>query len=191
MAIDISLSHLVIAKKLLQEQGINNITLICACSEGLPFSDNQFNFIFSSGVIEHVKYQNEYLSETFRVLKDDGSFFCSSPNRFFVGKEPHVDIPLVGFLPRKLMKMYVYVLSGGKLTYEGKRILSFGELAKLLRKYYKDNWECWTYLNVDISSPPRSILGRLYRKFVFFRKTVALFDKIFCKAHLIRATKRS
>ncbi len=190
IALDISLPHLIVARKMLQEQGVSNLVLACGCSEALPFSDKQFDYVFASGVIEHVQDQNRFAAETYRVLKDDGNFFFSSPNRFFIGREPHVGIPLVGFLPRKLMKLYVNVLTGRKLTYEGKRLLSYRELVKLLRKYYKKNWECQTYLNVDISSPAKSTIGKIYRQYAFFRRTVTLLDKIFCKAHIICGFKR-
>ena len=195
IATDISMTELIIAKKILQQQGINNVALVCACAEALPFSNNQFGYMFASEVIEHVQDQGRFLYETHRILRDEGSFIFTSPNRFFIGKEPHVNIAFVGFMPRRLMRLYVQVLSRGKLVYGSKRLLSCAELTKLMRRFYNNNWECRTRLYVDISSQTQSTLGRLYRQNIVFRNLVKLYDefiyRIFCKSHVIRACKRS
>lgn len=45
------------------------------------FSDNYFDIVVSFQVIEHVRDVNPYLNEIKRVLKDDGIFFVSTPNK--------------------------------------------------------------------------------------------------------------
>jgi len=47
----------------------------------LPFVDNSFNCVVSLETIEHIKEYKKFLSECKRVLKGDGSFICSTPNR--------------------------------------------------------------------------------------------------------------
>ena len=47
----------------------------------LPFSDNFFDAIVSFETIEHVREYEKYLSECKRVLKEEGVFICSSPNK--------------------------------------------------------------------------------------------------------------
>jgi ubiquinone/menaquinone biosynthesis C-methylase UbiE len=47
----------------------------------LPFPDQSFDAVVSFEVIEHVLDYHKYLSEVFRVLKRDGIFILSTPNR--------------------------------------------------------------------------------------------------------------
>jgi len=47
----------------------------------LPFADNYFDTIISMETIEHTSRYESFLSECKRVLKDGGTFMCSTPNR--------------------------------------------------------------------------------------------------------------
>ena len=47
----------------------------------LPFADNSFDVVVSIETIEHLEYQDDFLAECKRVLKDGGVFICSTPNR--------------------------------------------------------------------------------------------------------------
>ena len=47
----------------------------------LPFKEKVFDIITSFQVIEHVQDVNSYLSEFYRILKDDGILFVTTPNR--------------------------------------------------------------------------------------------------------------
>ncbi len=192
-ASDISMTELIIAKKILAEKKIDNIELVCACSEALPFPNNRFRAVLSSGGIEHVTDQGLYISEINRVMDDGGQFIFDSPNRYYPGKEPHVNISMVGFIPRKLMDLYVVILSRRKLNYGGKRLLSYREIFMLLKKHFAGEWQCRSNYMIDVSSPARSILGRMYRKSVFFRWVVVCLDnrvlKWFYRTHFIMAIK--
>lgn len=44
--------------------------------EAFPFSDNEFDIVISSFVIEHLKNPQNLFSETFRTLKSGGYFYC-------------------------------------------------------------------------------------------------------------------
>lgn len=52
----------------------------------LPFEDNSFDIVVSFEVIEHIPKKTETImfKEINRVLKKDGSFFLSTPNKNFV-----------------------------------------------------------------------------------------------------------
>ena len=54
----------------------------------LPFEDNQFDLIYSSHVIEHI-YKNEFklfLSESYRILKEDGMNIIATPSLESISK---------------------------------------------------------------------------------------------------------
>jgi len=55
----------------------NNIKIINAKGEKIPFPDKYFDIIFSSNSLDHTDDIYKTLSETFRVLKDDGYFILA------------------------------------------------------------------------------------------------------------------
>ena len=50
-------------------------------AQRLPFPDKYFDVIVSFETIEHLPKLDDFLSECRRVLKDDGTFICSTPNK--------------------------------------------------------------------------------------------------------------
>jgi SAM-dependent methyltransferase len=54
---------------------------VCARTEALPFIDGAFDAVVSLQVIEHMSDEKAYLSEAKRVLKQEGVFVVSTPNR--------------------------------------------------------------------------------------------------------------
>ena len=49
-------------------------------SEGLPFEDESFDFVFSKSVIEHMKDPIKFMDEAFRVLKRGGKLITMTPD---------------------------------------------------------------------------------------------------------------
>jgi SAM-dependent methyltransferase len=47
----------------------------------IPFDDNQFDAIISFQVIEHIQDDRNFISEIYRVLKNNGIFILTTPNR--------------------------------------------------------------------------------------------------------------
>jgi ubiquinone/menaquinone biosynthesis C-methylase UbiE len=188
VGIDVSLLNLIMARKLLDERGIANFSLTCACAEALPFRDGLFGFVTALDVIEHVSEQKPMLAEMYRVLKQGGACVLTSPNRYFV-RDSHVDMWGVGFVPRRFTGKYVAWMSGGQIKYEGKRLLSYLELRKMLQEVYGRNWVCRVYL-VDRSVPPKTILGKLYRRLsIIARMTESFIYKLVCPVHTVVAWK--
>ena len=50
----------------------------------LPFSDSTFEGVISFETIEHVADDRAYVAEVRRILRRDGIFICSTPNRVLV-----------------------------------------------------------------------------------------------------------
>ncbi|MHA1291722.1 MAG: FkbM family methyltransferase [Promethearchaeota archaeon] len=53
---------------------------ICCSAEKLPFVDNNFDVVIAFEVIEHVRDSEKALNEIYRVLKEGGELFISTPN---------------------------------------------------------------------------------------------------------------
>jgi ubiquinone/menaquinone biosynthesis C-methylase UbiE len=134
VGMDISLTELILAKKLLSEQGVN-ACLVAGCAESMPFCQDYFDFIYSPDVIEHVSDQHKYLAEIKRILLKEGKAVLNSPNRFsVVCPEPHVGIWFLTFLPRRWVDPVCRLL--GKGPYIGKRLLSLFELQQSLENHF-------------------------------------------------------
>lgn len=131
IGVDIAFRWLIIARKRLEEAGIN-LPLVCCCAEYMPFRDQSFDCILADRVIEHVKDQEAVLMECHRVSTRDATLFLATPNRLSITSEPHVCLFGVGLLPRRWMKGYVRLIRG--IAYEHIKLLSFRELKRLLRK---------------------------------------------------------
>jgi len=61
----------------------DNIAFMIGDATKLPFTDNQFDVAISFQVIEHIeqKFILTYLTEIKRILKREGIFICSTPNK--------------------------------------------------------------------------------------------------------------
>jgi SAM-dependent methyltransferase len=128
--VDIAMRWLIVARKRLDEEGLDRVVLVCGGSERLPFSDRQFAALVSGDVIEHVRDQPASLGEVFRVLAPGGRAMFATPNRFSLGAEPHVGVFGVGYMPRAWMNRYVQRWTGRE--YRAIRNLGAGEFRRLL-----------------------------------------------------------
>lgn len=105
--VDLSLCYLLIARKIIEERGLDNVVLICASVEHLPLKEGIFDFVHSNNVVEHVSDQRALFREARRVLKPRGVMFVLSPNRYSLYFEPHFRLPGFGFWPRPISRRIV------------------------------------------------------------------------------------
>ena len=131
IGIDVSMTWLVVAKKLVSENG-GRPMLAAAMAEALPFADGSIPAVVSLDVIEHVHDPDAYLAEIDRVLEPGGRAAFSTPNRFSLTAEPHVFVWGVGWLPKSLQASYVRWRSGK--AYTDTILMSSFRLAKRLRR---------------------------------------------------------
>jgi len=132
IGIDPDLDRLLIARKTLDDSHIArycSVGLVCAQAEMLPLATDSFDLLSCMEVLEHLTDPLSAVSEAWRVLRPAGVAYFSTPNRFTLGVEPHVNLRWLGFLPRPLMDPYVRLRRGTRYT--GKRNLSYGEVRRL------------------------------------------------------------
>jgi len=65
--------------RLAKERGIENVSFVQGDGISLPFEDGTFDVVLSHSVIEHVDSPEDYLCECFRVLRQGGVLFLSTP----------------------------------------------------------------------------------------------------------------
>lgn len=53
---------------------------VCDATKILPFSDNSFDYVLSTELIEHVRNPYSVIKEIYRVINKDGKFILSTPN---------------------------------------------------------------------------------------------------------------
>lgn len=139
VGLDISLSSLIIARKVIEEAGLKNVTLVHASALQLPFLPGTFDFSMAINVLEHIFTPEGMLSEVCRVLAARGVFAGDSRNRFdLFFKEPHVGLRWVGYLPRQWMARYVRWRIG--MDYQGTYLLAHSDLAHALQTAFGTQW---------------------------------------------------
>jgi ubiquinone/menaquinone biosynthesis C-methylase UbiE len=58
-----------------------SVVFQCAVATALPMNDRSADVFVSLETIEHIDTDEAFLDEVVRVLKDDGAFVCSTPDR--------------------------------------------------------------------------------------------------------------
>lgn len=82
--LDITPAMLDLAKIKISEEGLNNVKLVLAPSEKLPFDDSYFDVVTAYGVLHHLPYLARTFRESRRVMKPGGVFYSDEdPNYYF------------------------------------------------------------------------------------------------------------
>ena len=101
VGMDVGLRWLVIARRLLEDRGIP-CKLVCGNAEAIPLAPNSVDVVVAANVIEHARDAEACVRQVFSVLDKDGFAYFASPNRFSMLPEPHVRLPGLGLLPRRV-----------------------------------------------------------------------------------------
>ncbi|MEM0235484.1 methyltransferase domain-containing protein [Thermofilum sp.] len=62
---------------------IYGVDCVCADATHLPFRDKCFDSVVSLETLEHIEDQKAFLGNIKRVLKDEGMFILSTPNKMY------------------------------------------------------------------------------------------------------------
>ncbi len=87
------------------EQG-ENFTYVRTDAEKLPFASGAFDVILCNHVYEHTDRPERLVAEIRRLLSPTGVCYFAGPNRYAV-MEPHVHLPFVSWLPKRIADAYV------------------------------------------------------------------------------------
>ncbi len=116
------------------EQLYPGMTYVRADGRNLPFGDNEFDFVHSSAVLEHVgsnAQQATFLSELYRVSRK--GVFVTTPNRWFP-IEFHTTLPLVHWLPKATFRTLIQRLGHDELAQEAHlNLLDASDIAIMCR----------------------------------------------------------
>lgn len=94
------------------ERKVKDFVFIRSDALNIPLSDT-FDIIICNHVIEHVTDQKKLLHEINRLLKKDGICYVTCPNKLWP-IEPHLKLPFLSYLPKKMADTYVKVTGKGK-----------------------------------------------------------------------------
>lgn len=102
IGLDVGLRWLVLASARLRDRGVS-ATLVCAGAECLPLADAAVDVVASESLYENVPNAHAAMMEAARVLRPGGRLCLTTPNRWSVGPDPHVGLPLGGWMPDRVV----------------------------------------------------------------------------------------
>lgn len=107
VAVDVQLSEMICARKMLEELGLaSRVCFVAASAEALPIKTSSLSAVVALDVFEHVSDQRRFVSEGHRTLCPGGVFYFQTPSRY-KWMETHYMLPGLGYLPLRLQKLYV------------------------------------------------------------------------------------
>jgi SAM-dependent methyltransferase len=130
VGIDPSFGALVVARHVLRQLGITDVTFVCADGRYLPFLPDSFDAIFSYSVIQHFSKTdaNIALTEIGRVLKSGGKSLIQMPNSLGIRslyhqarrgfREPQA-FEVRYWLPRELLRAFDETIGSSHLSVDG------------------------------------------------------------------------
>jgi SAM-dependent methyltransferase len=140
IGLDPYLPVLLLARKGLDDRGVQNVTLIQAYAQCIPLADGCVDYAVAQNVIEHLISVRPAFAEVRRVLRPGGCFCGDSRNRYdLLFPEPHVKLRWVGLWPRRLQGWYVRRLKHVSYADAHARLLSWRELRAAARQAFGDS----------------------------------------------------
>lgn len=97
LGVDVGLRWLVLASLRAREAGAD-VTFVCAGAEALPLSDGAAAIVAGESVFENVRQLDRAMDEAARVLRPGGWLWFTTANRWSLGPDPHLGLPLGGWL---------------------------------------------------------------------------------------------
>ena len=154
VGVDADMEQLESARSILKERYPENLVMIRAWAENLPFMPGQFNAVTCVQALEHVLNPEAVIAQIRLSLAPLGRLYLSVPNRFTLRREPHTNLRWIGFLPKAWASHYAARL-GKEKELQGIHFFSAGSLYSMLESAFGGSFE---FIR---SGCHRSLLGKL------------------------------
>lgn len=105
VGLDIGLRWLVLAAARLRDRNAAAV-LACASADRLPLADASVDVVASESLLENVPSTAAVLEEAARVVRPRGWLWVTTPNRWSLGPDPHIGLPMGGWLPDRVVSAY-------------------------------------------------------------------------------------
>jgi ubiquinone/menaquinone biosynthesis C-methylase UbiE len=132
------------------------LRFVNADGRNLPFADEEFDYVHSSAVLEHVgsrDKQSEFLAEAWRVARK--GIFVTTPNRWFP-IEFHTMMPFVHWLPRVAFRRLCSLAGLGFFASEDNlNLLSGSDLEQIAARAGVENFKV---THVGLAGWPSNLL---------------------------------
>jgi len=144
-----------VALKEARRRGV--ITKCADISNGLPYADASFEYVFAGEIIEHLMHTRAFLEEVHRVLKPQGVVIITTPNlarledrvRFLFGRTPKHTTPIHNYLYlhirpftmdslKKALEFTGFAVERAESNYVYLGPLKASRLSRLLAKLFPD-----------------------------------------------------
>jgi ubiquinone/menaquinone biosynthesis C-methylase UbiE len=138
----------------------SNTEYVLAKAEALPFSDQSFDFVSLTSVLEHVEDWRLTLREAARVLKKNGVLYLSTTNRIWPIQDEIRYFPGFGYLPAFIQRRIYSVAMKYRPQLVGYTHLpayhwfTYGQLARELKRLDMQP-HSWARLMTEADIPPR------------------------------------
>ena len=128
--------------RLLTSFEVTNFKLINGNALFLPFSNHSFDLIILQDVMEHIINTKDFYSEVKRVLKNNGTIYLSTPNKYSILNflsDPHFGLPMLSTLKRESIKKYFlkYIRKDDYNRTDIAQLFSLNEIVSLFQKDFE------------------------------------------------------
>ncbi|MGE3609192.1 MAG: class I SAM-dependent methyltransferase [Bacteriovoracaceae bacterium] len=170
---------------------LSNVTFQNYDGSRLPFSDNNFDVVYSFQVIEHVPFDKEFLLEAKRVLRPGGKLIITTPNRLYRlkdGQKPLNRFHLREYSPSQLKQLLTscfdqFILQGVKGVGEVHQY-EIDRVKKGLGKW--DPFRIRDHIPENLKKPLRNVINSLRGKYNHnLEKDLSFKDKYSLKDYYI------
>lgn len=148
-----------IAKENMRERGIE-ADLRLYDGTHMPLENDSFDYVFATSVLEHVSDLRAVVHEANRILKTQGRFYLSYPNRL-APRETHTGYYFVQYFPRRLAEIILRAFGSNAVHELNMHFLTYFSLRRAMRG---------TRLRVIYETASENFLPR------FLKKTLAAFS---------------
>lgn len=128
VGIDIGLRWLVLAAARLRDRGASAV-LACAGAQRLPLANASVDVVASESLLENAMPAEGVLREAARALRAGGWLRLTTANRWSLGPDPHVGLPLGGWLPEGVVNAWA---TRHGMVPPRRRLLGGGDLRRLV-----------------------------------------------------------